>query len=170
MLAKVLVSALLASGALAAALPAVELAEKRGINVAGDIPADATAIPNGFSFAADSDAAAWVAAQIALGPVSSSIGIGMFATPGCGGHGVWFDNVKNDVRYFDVVPVDYASFGTAGRSMLRGESLMMMSRGTGLDGKDTNCAMTAGFARPSSPVGCYNMASINCFRLQRDGA
>lgn len=30
---------------------------------------------------------------------------------------------------------------------------MMMGQGKGLDGKHTNCAVTVGFARPSSPVG-----------------
>lgn len=46
---------------------------------------------------------------------------------------------------------------------------MMMEQGKGLDGKHTNCAVTVGFARPSSPVGRFDMAGINCFRLQRDG-
>lgn len=170
MLTSAIISALFATSALAAALPAVLLAEARGINLAGTIPNDATPITGGFSFEAGSDAAAWVHAQIALGPVSSAIGIGMFAATDCGdGRGAWFDNVQYDVRYTDVVPVDYFSVGTAGRAMLRGESLMLMQRGKGLDGLDTLCAMTAGFARPSSPVGCFNMPNINCFRLQRDG-
>lgn len=167
MLTKAIVYAtLLATSALGAALPAVETAEKRGIDVRGAIPSDATAIPGGFTFEFGSEASAWVHAQIALGESSANIGIGMFTVKECGdGRGAWFENVQYGVRNTDVLPYRYWSVGIAGRALKSNEKLAFSQKGRGANNGADYCATPISAAAPGAGVGCFNVQDINCFQL-----
>lgn len=182
MLAKtILHAALLATSALAVALPApaltpvattlddaLTICAQRGIDVSGPIPSDATATENGFTFEADSDASHWARAQIALATSTdltkreyANIGIGMFAQNNCGGQGAWFDNVQYDVQHVD--HVNFFSVGISYRG-LRDNEHLDFSR---LQGSDY-CGQylySAGFL---TNVGCFSSQAINCFRLWRN--
>lgn len=109
MLPQTLLSAPLTASALSATIPAApvavdladahSIAEARGIDITGPIPSDATAIPGGYSFEADSDASVWVRAQLASSTSlekrqQANIGIGMFTAANCGGMGLWVENVR----------------------------------------------------------------------------
>ncbi|KAL0631152.1 hypothetical protein Q9L58_009995 [Maublancomyces gigas] len=172
-------AAVLATSVLAVALPApaltpvdmssisnpISVCEQRGIDVRGPIPSDAKPTEGGFTFEADSDAAHWARAQIALASspdlekrAYANIGIGMFAQNLCNGQGAWFDNVQYDVQHVD--HVNFYSVGISYRGLRNNEHLDF-SRLSGSDWCGTYL-YSAGF---QTGVGCFNSQTINCFRL-----
>lgn len=178
MLAKVIIyAALFATSALGAAVPAstdvsvdmgdaVALAEQRGIDVHGPIPADATPIDGGFSFKADSKAAFWVRAQGALSASGklakredSGMSVGMFVSSLCRGDGVFINNVKFDFQNIGPSNDVYNSVTIGGRGVFSNEQLDFSTR----SGND-RCAI---FKKSFHGVGtgCYTNEGITCFRL-----
>lgn len=168
MLSQILLSAaLLATGVFSTPLhPDVSRALARGINLSAAIPSDATAIPGGFAFEYETEASAWVRAQLALGETSTQIGIGMFGVHDCGdGHGVWFPDVHYGARNTNITPDRYWSVGIAGRALKDGETLKFSQKGRGADNVRDYCATPIADAAPRAAVGCVNIPDINCFIL-----
>lgn len=185
MLTKVFVyTALFATSALGAAVSApvdaalvpvylhdtVAAAEYRGIDVRGPIPSDAKKDENGvYICEPDSDAAAWVRAQLSLGASSdtkkrelANIGIGMFSDNNCLGTAAWIDNVS----YGDSVSrggIEFKSVGISFRAMRSGEHLDFSRRGP----SNNLCETYLYSAAPFTGVGCFNSQPINCFHFFR---
>lgn len=177
MLFPVFTTALLAASVLGAALPGpgpdptpaptddiFALCVKRGIDVAGPIPADATAIPGGFTFTADSDASHWARAQVNLAPqklakrINANIGIGMFTGDWCGGDGAWFDNVRYGNN--NIGSREYKSVGISYRALRSDEQLDFSKTA-----KSDKCGNYRYSAGKQTPVGCFNSQPITCLRL-----
>lgn len=171
MLFPVFTTALLAASVLGAALPAPAPADdifalcvKRGIDVAGPIPGDATAVPGGFTFTSDSNASHWVRAQVELTPqklgkrINAHIGIGMFSEKWCGGDGAWFDNVRYGVN--SVGNREYKSVGISYRA-LRSDEQLDFSKTV----KSDKCGNYLYSAGKKTPIGCFNSQPITCLRL-----
>lgn len=181
MLAKVFVLAtLFAASALGAVVPTpsgltpvdlnaedpVKACELRGIDPYGAMPSDATLLGTGaYGFAEDSDASYWARAQVALATStdlakrqSAKIGIGMWASNGCTGQGVWVDDVTHDINYY--VGLNMISVGISYRAMASNEHLDFSKQ----NGGDW-CGTFAYTAGKQTPIGCFNSQIINCYRL-----
>lgn len=142
-----------------------EICTLRGIDIRGPIPSDAEPIEGGFSFSADSDAAHWTRAQIALASSSdikqrdfANIGIGMFAQNWCTGQGAWFDNVQYDVQH--AAHLFLYSVGISYRGIRNNEHLDFSRLSNG-----DWCGQYRYSAGPNTQVGCFNSEAITCFRL-----
>lgn len=170
MLSKVFLYATLfaasALGATSAVRDAVALAQQRGIDVHGPIPADATPVAGGFSFEADSDAAFWVRAQAGLDNSAeldkrffSGMKLGFFTGFGCSGSGLFINDVQFDHQ--NVAPANflYNSASISGRRIFPQEQLDFSTR----NGDDL-CAFYESSLRDTGE-GCYDRAGFSCVRL-----
>lgn len=184
MLPHILLSALFATAALSAAVPAslstttpftiapldldaaYALAESLGVDPTGPIPSDAVAFPGGYTFEADSPAALWTRLQLAprsasLAPrQSASIGIGMWTGQNCNGSGMWVDNVTYGAK--TAQPGHFISVGISYRGLGQGEHLDF-SRYAALN----YCSIYVYSAAQFTGIGCWNGPDVTCFELWR---
>lgn len=141
----------------------------RGIDPRGPIPADATPIDGGYTFAADSDAAHWSVAQAftpgsTLGKRDSSgLSMTMWSTNSCGGSGAFFGNVQYGASQVGGLTY-YQSIQFNGRALLSNEqadfSYINLLNGD-------RCATFQGSLGGRTPAGCYSVGSFSCFRLNK---
>ncbi|TIC97879.1 hypothetical protein CH35J_007559 [Colletotrichum higginsianum] len=172
-------SVLGAPGAVAERSPVAESianATALGVDVYGQIPADAVRVSDG-SYTAEpgSQAWAWIRAQIDLPNTletrneienraalekrqAANIGIGMFSQDWCQGKAAWFDNAGYNIHH--ISHDNMFSVGISYRGLRSNEQLDFSKfANNDLCGK---YVFTAG---QNTPVGCFNSQLINCFHL-----
>lgn len=163
-------SVLGAATATASPSASVDTLAVRDIDALGPIPADAVPMAGGgFSFAAGSDAAAWVRAHNAAIDAgsgltkrqNSGLSVTLWEQAGCEGSGAFFPNVQYGQQsvgsLFYYIAIEYR-----GRALLANEQLdLSISVGLGTN----KCELFRKSLPRQNGPGCFNQPAFSCFRL-----